>query len=572
MNRIKLFIFFIIIEIIFSEAIFGSEKREYQLSNQMIINGQFEVGNTGFYTDYIFSPSNMRPEGTYCLSQNPKKQYSRFDSCSDKTNQSGYMLLVNSSDIPNKIVWKQTVRGVELNSVYLFSFWSAAVNPVNPPFFDVYINGVLMQPSPFYLTNEVCQWTEIRYIWNSFDIDTAEIIIINRNLRKSGNDFVIDDISFTIYCSLTASAEKYVSTCKGEEVQLNVTITGGEPPLNYEWFPKTGLDNPYSPNPIAKVDLSTSYIVKIVDSKFCEAYDTVRINVFPEPKAIISSDKGFFICPCDSAKLSGPSGMSYLWSTGETTQSIFINKTGNVSLKIVDKNGCTADTSIFIEMLDVSSTIEVGTFEAEIGETFTLPISIKWSDTRVLCNFDINSIGLVYNKSILQPVGDYSNQRIEGDLEFIEFKGNNLEQLVKEIKFTAVLGKTECTPVEITHISYDCFDIKVVTSNGKVCLKGICKEGGTRLVNTDSRQFLIVNSNEYNDNKTRIKFGIIEKAPIEIGIYNYLGQKQIIYELNEIQPGTYEYQIDTSLLRSGLYYMVLITPTNIMTQPFMITR
>jgi hypothetical protein len=572
MNRIKLFIFFIIIAINFSESLFASEKREYHLSNQMIINGQFEDGNTGFYTDYIFSPSNMRLEGTYCLSQNPKKQYSRFDSCSDKTNQSGFMLLVNSSDIPDKIVWKQTVRGVELNSVYLFSFWSASVNPANPPFFDVFINGTLMQPSPFYLPADVCKWSEIRYVWNSNNIDTAEIIIINRNIRKSGNDFVIDDISFSLYCSLTASAEKYVSTCKGEAVRLNVTASGGEPPLKYEWFPKTGLDNPYSPNPNALVDLNTTYIVKIVDSKLCEAYDTVRVNIFPEPKAVISSDKGFFICPCDSARLSGPPGMSYLWSTGETSQSIYINKTGNVSLKIVDKNGCTADTSVFIEMLDVSSTIELGTIEAAIGETFTLPISVKWSDTRVLCNFDFNSIGLVYNKSILQPVGVHSNRRIEGDLEFIELNGNNLEQFVKEVKFTAVLGKTECTPVEITHILYDCSEIKVSSINGQVCLKGICKEGGTRLVNTDARQFLTVNHNTYNDKIIIIKFGTIEKGSIELGIYDYLGRKQLINEMNELEPGSYEYQIDVSPLGSGLYYLILKTPTNIITQPLMLAR
>jgi len=571
MNRIKLFIFFIIIAIIFSESLFASEKREYQLSNQMIVNGQFEDGNTGFYTDYIFSPSNMRLEGTYCLSQNPKKQYSRFDSCSDKTNQSGYMLLVNSSDIPDKIVWKQTVRGVELNSVYLFSFWSAVVHPANPPFFDVYINGTLMQPSPFYLPDDVCKWTEIKYIWNSNNIDTAEIIIINRNVRKSGNDFVIDDISFSIYCSLTASAEKYVSTCKGEAVRLNVTASGGEPPLKYEWFPKTGLDNPYSPNPNALADMNTTYIVKIVDSKLCEAYDTVRVNIFPEPKAVITSDKGFFICPCDSARLSGPPGMSYLWSTGETSQSIYINKTGNVSLKIVDRNGCTADTSVFIEMLDVSSTIELGTVEAEIGETFNLPMSVKWSDTRVLCNFDINSIGLVYNKSILQPVSIFSNRRIEGDLEYIELLGNNLDQLIKELKFTAVLGKVECTPVEITHILYDCSEIKVSSINGQVCLKGICKEGGTRLVNTDTRQFLIVNSNS-NNNNIRINFGTIETGSIELGIYDYLGRKQLINEMNELEPGSYEYKIDVSPLGSGLYYLILKTPTNIITQPLMLAR
>lgn len=572
MNVIKLFNFFIIFSLFFCEAAFSINKGDYQLSNQMIINGQFEEGNTGFYTDYNFSPSNMRPEGTYCLSQNPKKQYSRFDSCTDKTNPSGFMFLVNSYELPGKILWKQTVRGLDLNSVYLFSFWCAPVYPLNPPFFDVYINGELMKPSPTYIPEDVCKWTEIRHIWNSNNNDTAEIVIYNRNTRKSGNDFVLDDISFTIYCSLTASATRLVSTCKGEEVRLNVTATGGEPPFNYEWFPKTGLDNPYSPNPIAKVDAGTTYIVKIVDNKLCEAYDTVRVNIYPSPKAVISSNKGFYICPCDSAKLSGPPGMTYQWSTGETSESIYVSKTGNVSLKIVDQNGCSADTSVYIEMLDVSSIIELGTVEAKIGETFTFPITVKWSDTRVLCNFNINNLVLSYNKSILQPVGIYSTKRTEGDLEFIEISGSNLEQFVNDIRFTAILGKVECSPVEITQLLYDCEEIKVSTSNGQVCLTDLCMEGGTRLIDSDSRLFLRINSNNYADNELSIQFGLIEKSSVKIGIYDYLGKNRIIYELNELQPGTYDYQIDTSSMVTGLYYLVLNTPSDILSKPLILTK
>ncbi len=572
MNRIKLFIFFIFLLLISSITLFSSNKREYQLNNQMIVNGQFEEGDTGFYTDYLYSPRNMRMEGTYCLSQNPQKQYSRFDSCFDKTNQSGFMLLINGSDKADKIVWKQTVRGLDLNSVYKFSFWSASVYPLNPPFFDVYINGVQMQPSPFYISEDVCKWTEIKYIWNSNNIDTAEIVIYDRNIRKSGNDFVIDDISFTIYCSLTASAEKLVSACKGEEVRLQVTTSGGEAPFIYEWFPKTGLDNPYSSNPVARVDQNTTYIVKILDNKFCEAYDTVRVNIFPTPKSVITSAKGFYICPCDSIKLSGPPGMSYLWSTGETTQSIYINKTGTFSLRVIDQNGCVADTSVFVEMLNVSSTIELGTVEAEIGETFVLPVSVKWSDTRVLCNFKINSFSLSYNKSILQPVGIFSNRRVEGDKEIIEIVGNDSEEILNKVKFTATLGKLECSPIEITQLLYDCEEIKVSAFNGQVCLKNLCKEGGTRAVNTDARLFLTVNSYNYLSNELSINIGNIERGSAKLIIYDYLGRQKLIYDIIDLKPGEFEYKFNISQLNAGLYHLVLITNSDILSKPLMISK
>ncbi|MCX7737665.1 MAG: T9SS type A sorting domain-containing protein [Candidatus Kapabacteria bacterium] len=573
MSKNKLLILSIFFLIIFGISELLADKREYKLSNQLIINGDFEGGNVGFQTDYKFSPSNMRPEGTYCLSQNPKKQYSRFDSCSDKTNQSGFMLLVNGSDLPDMIVWKQTVRGLDLNSIYLFSFWSAPVYSLNPPFFEVFINGVLMQPSPIYLPPDVCKWTEIRYIWNSGNIDTAEIIIYNRNQRKSGNDFVIDDISFSIYCSLVTSAQKLLSTCKGGEVQLNVSVSGGEPPFKYEWFPKTGLDNPYSPNPNAKVDFSTTYIVKIVDSKFCEAYDTVNVNIYPLPQPTINSDKGLTLCPCDSVKLIGPPGMSqYFWSTGEQSPSIITKHSGAVSLKVIDKNGCSADTTVFIQKLDVSAKIQIGELEANIGDTITLPVLVKWSDTKVLCDFTISKLGIAYNKSILQPIGTYSNRSLEGDLEYVEIIGKNIEDLINNLKFKTVLGKVECSPIEITQLNYDCNEINVSTYNGRICLNNLCKEGGTRLVDTDKILFLSVLQNSQIQDEINIQFGVIESGPVSIQIYDYLGRKLITYDLNNLEAGTYDYTIDKKNLNSGLHFILLITQSNTLSKPIIITK
>ena len=67
---------------------------------------------------------------------------------------------------------------------------------------------------------------------------------------------------------------------KGESVRLNAT--GGN---TFEWRPATGLDDPYSPTPLATPDRTTEYVVVVRDSLGCEA--TGGITVIVEETAFI---------------------------------------------------------------------------------------------------------------------------------------------------------------------------------------------------------------------------------------------------------------------------------------------
>jgi hypothetical protein len=49
----------------------------------------------------------------------------------------------------------------------------------------------------------------------------------------------------------------------------------------------------------------------------------------------------------------GTEGYSYLWSTGETIQSVNINSAGTYSVTVTDAKGCTVSTEITIEEIDV---------------------------------------------------------------------------------------------------------------------------------------------------------------------------------------------------------------------------
>ncbi|MBL4772989.1 MAG: hypothetical protein JKX98_05140, partial [Alcanivoracaceae bacterium] len=55
----------------------------------------------------------------------------------------------------------------------------------------------------------------------------------------------------------------------------------------------------------------------------------------------IGTDKN--ICDGDSVQISSPLYTSYLWSTGDTTQSIYFDTTAlNINVTVVNTSGCVA--------------------------------------------------------------------------------------------------------------------------------------------------------------------------------------------------------------------------------------
>jgi endonuclease/exonuclease/phosphatase family metal-dependent hydrolase len=71
----------------------------------------------------------------------------------------------------------------------------------------------------------------------------------------------------------------------------------------------------------------------------------VNISVTSSPTASVSPPGPLSICNGDSVSLMASSGISYLWSDGQTTQSIFASDTGSYSVLITLAGGCTSTSN-----------------------------------------------------------------------------------------------------------------------------------------------------------------------------------------------------------------------------------
>lgn len=171
----------------------------------MIVNGDFSQGNTGFSTDYMVGNSTsqigiLADENAYAIATSPRSVHRSFANCGDHTTGTGNMMVVNASGTSNN-VWCQTLT-VQPNTDYVFSAWLASATSQNPARLQFSINGNLIG-NEFQASATTCNWQEFSSDWNSQAVSTAEICITNVNNTPAGNDFAIDDISFQQVCAFS---------------------------------------------------------------------------------------------------------------------------------------------------------------------------------------------------------------------------------------------------------------------------------------------------------------------------------------------------------------------------------
>jgi hypothetical protein len=120
-----------------------------------------------------------------------------------------------------------------------------------------------------------------------------------------------------------------------------------------------------SSNASVTITQGGSYTVNIQDNNGCSASSApFVVTVNPNPSPVISTGGANGLCPNDSLTLDAGSGFStYLWNTGETTQTIIINNPGQFQVSVSDAAGCTGSsgTPLQINLLQVDTSVSLNT-------------------------------------------------------------------------------------------------------------------------------------------------------------------------------------------------------------------
>lgn len=158
---------------------------------ELIVNGDFSSGNTGFSSDYT---NGQAGPGGYVITTNPHSIDSNQASFGDHTTGSGNMLFVDGGPTGNR-VWYETIS-VTPNTSYDFSAWMASSINANNAKLRFTANGTALASD--LLLGGAGNWQHFEASWFSGSNTSVQLSVydVNTNVSGFGNDFALDDFSF----------------------------------------------------------------------------------------------------------------------------------------------------------------------------------------------------------------------------------------------------------------------------------------------------------------------------------------------------------------------------------------
>jgi hypothetical protein len=163
----------------------------------LLANGDFEAGNSGFTSAYIFTSTDLQPAGVYAVTTNPSLLHPLGQSITDHTSGNGLMLAFNGATTANTSFWSETVM-VAPATTYSFSGWFAhwTQSQYNDSgsTFALSINSVVISNPVSPAASGV--WQQFVANWDSGAATTAIVNLVDLRTDALGNDVVLDDLSF----------------------------------------------------------------------------------------------------------------------------------------------------------------------------------------------------------------------------------------------------------------------------------------------------------------------------------------------------------------------------------------
>jgi hypothetical protein len=158
----------------------------------LIVNGDFELGNVGFTTQYTYTDDLTTP-GTIVVDRDPKAHNFFALSYGDHTTGHGKMLIANGAAVEDVTIWQQTVS-VTPNTNYVFCYWLSTwdTSDIRRAQIRCMINGVYMGTG--WAPDAGAEWAFVFHRWNSGSNTTATIRLVDFIRAEAANDFAIDDI------------------------------------------------------------------------------------------------------------------------------------------------------------------------------------------------------------------------------------------------------------------------------------------------------------------------------------------------------------------------------------------
>ena len=147
-----------------------------------------------------------------------------------------------------------------------------------------------------------------------------------------------------------------------------------------------------------------SYVVTVTDGNGCQKSDTVNLGIYALPSAALTGPTE--VCSGFTASIDAPSGLTYAWSDGSTSQGIVKGTGGTYTVTVTDGNACNNSSSI---TLTINDNPVVATTGSDVlcngGSTGNTSVSVSTATTANYTYMWSNAVTTAANNGV--AIGTY---------------------------------------------------------------------------------------------------------------------------------------------------------------------
>lgn len=220
--------------------------------------------------------------------------------------------------------------------------------------------------------------------------------------------------------------------------------------------------------------------------------------------------------------------------------------------------------------------VVIPTFSGKAGATVEMPIIIESSVRLPFGKVWAFSGTFHFNATVLEPIAGYDDYSRILDKGTVKFSGTSTDTagIIKKITFRVKLGNEAISPV-----AWDSFSIAqfpratVITKDGLFQLEDLCfTDGKPRLIGTLKQGLALSAFPLPAKGNLTIAASTVEKGISQIFMYSPDGKLISTLYSGELKPGYHELPIDTEYIPSGSYFLMLKTPSDMLTTPCIIAK
>lgn len=216
--------------------------------------------------------------------------------------------------------------------------------------------------------------------------------------------------------------------------------------------------------------------------------------------------------------------------------------------------------------------IRVGIDSAFAGDIVRLQIILPDVAALQAQGGTLVGVNVSYNTTVLEPLIDpHTNNDVAGRVAFSLVLTAGMDSVLGTLPFRAALGNAATSVLKIESATTNAPGAQLITTNGLFVLRGVCNEGGTRLMNPSGSPSIAI-PNPVASSSLPVELTLIEQGSTKLWLSDMLGRKAKVFIDDRFEPGTRKFALDLSTIAAGTYLLILETPTQHVTRTIEVAR